>query len=173
MQYLGTTVRALLIVFAIAAFVCSSCSCLQPLRYEWGNYTAAESGWGAINCERGYIRVATWIPSGAPHAPTQRDVLYIGVGGLYVLVQELGPGEYLDSAGVHRVPPTVHLFLSMPGMLVAAACGAYPGIRLLLYRWRRAARLRRGVCLKCGYDLRGLVRSRCPECGTGASTRGK
>jgi len=30
---------------------------------------------------------------------------------------------------------------------------------------RRAEDLRRGVCPACGYDIRGLPRARCPECG--------
>jgi hypothetical protein len=32
-----------------------------------------------------------------------------------------------------------------------------------LRRWRRR---RRGLCHKCGYNLRGLTESRCPECST-------
>lgn len=30
---------------------------------------------------------------------------------------------------------------------------------------RRILRRRRGLCLRCGYDLRGAAHSRCPECG--------
>jgi hypothetical protein len=30
---------------------------------------------------------------------------------------------------------------------------------------RRAIRRRRGRCVKCGYDLRGVEHERCPECG--------
>jgi len=34
-------------------------------------------------------------------------------------------------------------------------------------RWRTARRLREGLCLKCGYDLRAhQPGGRCPECGT-------
>ena len=35
----------------------------------------------------------------------------------------------------------------------------------LLLGWRRAARLERGRCPKCGYDLRGKHDAGCPECG--------
>ncbi len=35
-----------------------------------------------------------------------------------------------------------------------------------LDRSRRRKRRKLGLCLKCGYDLRGLIERRCPECGT-------
>ena len=36
----------------------------------------------------------------------------------------------------------------------------------LLLGWRHAARLRKGCCPQCGYDLQGLPPDRkCPECG--------
>ncbi|HWB20915.1 MAG TPA: hypothetical protein VG711_11485 [Phycisphaerales bacterium] len=31
--------------------------------------------------------------------------------------------------------------------------------------WKRARRKARGMCERCGYDLRGNVEGRCPECG--------
>jgi hypothetical protein len=42
---------------------------------------------------------------------------------------------------------------------------AYPVLAFIrgpLRRWRRH---RKGLCLNCGYDLRGLTEPRCPECG--------
>ena len=44
---------------------------------------------------------------------------------------------------------------------------AYPAISFIrgpLRRWRRR---RKGLCLKCGYDLTGNVTGVCPECGVG------
>ena len=44
----------------------------------------------------------------------------------------------------------------------------YP-VGYIVLRWgRRHFRLKHGLCLRCGYDLRGsLEAGRCPECGTG------
>ncbi len=36
---------------------------------------------------------------------------------------------------------------------------------------RKARRRRRGLCLRCGYDLTGNVSGRCPECGTACGLR--
>ncbi len=57
------------------------------------------------------------------------------------------------------------------GMIVFGVCWA--PIAFLL--WRRDARLERpirGLCVRCGYDLRGSKESgRCPECGTAISEK--
>ena len=43
----------------------------------------------------------------------------------------------------------------------------------LLWHRRRRYRERHGLCLKCGYDLRGSVGSSlCPECGDAIAARG-
>jgi hypothetical protein len=53
------------------------------------------------------------------------------------------------------------------GFLVAAAC-ALPLARLWAWRRRRRdrRRLRKGLCRRCGYDLRGNASGVCPECGS-------
>ncbi|MBU0717865.1 MAG: hypothetical protein KJ749_06410, partial [Planctomycetes bacterium] len=56
------------------------------------------------------------------------------------------------------------LFLELPLWGLTVVLGAYPtGVlyRGPIRRWRRR---RRGLCLKCGYDLRLLTEPRCPEC---------
>ncbi len=47
-------------------------------------------------------------------------------------------------------------------LLVLAACGGAMSIHFLRRVYRRQAL---GFCLNCGYDLRGNVSGRCPECG--------
>jgi len=54
-----------------------------------------------------------------------------------------------------------------PAWLPAAAMAMLPAVwvGLTLRRHRSAQRLRRGLCSRCGYDLRATF-DRCPECGT-------
>ena len=47
-----------------------------------------------------------------------------------------------------------------------------PAYWLFAPAWRRRLRARRGLCLACGYDLRGSGGGRCPECGAGAEPVG-
>ena len=42
----------------------------------------------------------------------------------------------------------------------------YPVAALITGPVRRHRRRRRGLCVRCAYDLRGLPEPRCPECGT-------
>lgn len=55
---------------------------------------------------------------------------------------------------------TVSIPLSMPTAILAIA-----PMWLLVSRHRRQLRLKRGLCLRCGYDLWGTVMPTCPECG--------
>lgn len=49
-------------------------------------------------------------------------------------------------------------------VLAFVSASAVPPAVLLLLRWKTESRRRKGLCLKCGYDLRASA-SRCPECG--------
>jgi hypothetical protein len=55
----------------------------------------------------------------------------------------------------------------------AATAVAAAELGALAPTWRRIKRRRRGLCLRCGYDLR-FSAGRCPECGerTGSSSAG-
>jgi hypothetical protein len=60
-----------------------------------------------------------------------------------------------------RIPLCHALLLSCVGAVAALA-------RAPARRYRRS---RRGLCLNCGYDLRGNVSGVCPECGRPVATR--
>jgi hypothetical protein len=57
--------------------------------------------------------------------------------------------------------------ISVSILLLAGAFGIYPLLDALYIRQRLRRRIRRGLCLECGYDLKGNERRRCPICGQG------
>lgn len=76
-------------------------------------------------------------------------------------------------AGVGRIPSrriSVFVPFWLPTLLAAAMPGTW-----LARKWlanRPAARLKRGLCPRCGYDLRATP-DRCPECGTAIERRSR
>ena len=93
--------------------------------------------------------------------------LYTAIGmlsavGLSALIDHLTMGGPWRAAGLW--------FVIIMSVLIPF--GAFPLMYVRYRRWMRVF-LRRylseqgiPVCQKCGYDLRGLETSRCPECGT-------
>ncbi len=58
-----------------------------------------------------------------------------------------------------------YLALGFPAWVPCAIFGAYPLFTLGMIPLRRWRRRRRGLCLKCSYDLTGNESGVCPECG--------
>jgi hypothetical protein len=50
--------------------------------------------------------------------------------------------------------------------LIAGILGLFPALAFVRGPFRRWRRCRRGLCVKCDYDLTGNVSGVCPECGT-------
>ena len=74
-----------------------------------------------------------------------------------------------DSLGPEHPLSTARLSLRLGCFLACGACFAIAGIGTFRAR-RWTARLRNGLCLKCGYDLRAAS-DRCPECGSPPAVR--
>jgi hypothetical protein len=70
------------------------------------------------------------------------------------------PGERWNYWACHDTAQGTGIGIPLWPVLAAGGLAAW------WVRRRHRARLRRGGCLKCGYDLGGLDVPRCPECGT-------
>jgi hypothetical protein len=68
-------------------------------------------------------------------------------------------------------PPLRRSFVRFPGWVALTVLWLYPGLWLFRRRVRPWYRRRRGLCGKCGYDLRGNESGVCSECGTRVESR--
>jgi hypothetical protein len=66
----------------------------------------------------------------------------------------------------HSVQATSHV-IWIPSWLIIGCCAGTSALAAWPLRRmrRRRTRAARGLCLACGYDLRGAEHARCPECG--------
>ncbi len=76
-----------------------------------------------------------------------------------------------DLAGFRVVRVRNMLLLYVPLWAPLVLFSAFPTFALIRALVRRRLRRRRGVCLKCGYDLTSNVSGVCPECGKAIKTQ--
>lgn len=119
---------------------------------------------------RGYLQIAyCWfIPFGAPMTQVYRDLHLVSFHSGYAPdmhgLRSIPSGG--SSASLPPPPALVAKSIRMHLLLVAflsGVCAAVPLLRGPVRRWHRA---RRGLCVRCGYDLTGNISGVCPECGT-------
>ncbi len=67
--------------------------------------------------------------------------------------------------GVGRATPTTTSTLRAPSWSLVLLLGWYPAIAFIRGPLRHYRRRKRGLCLRCGYNLEGNVSRTCPECG--------
>lgn len=67
-----------------------------------------------------------------------------------------------DKPGING--PVGWYSITVPGWFALLVCLIFPAFSLKRVL-RRRARIRRGLCGKCGYDLRPSKSEKCPECG--------
>lgn len=142
-----------------------------------------------------FVKRSAWIdwkPSSATDCPIPSPVQPIDVDGSYVYVPPQGRplsstipwhryvvfvdwGVFHVYAGLvpsTRCPPheptrtftSVGFTIRVHGLLIALVLTTWPA--MFFWRMRRAAtRRRRGLCVKCGYNLADNTTGICPECG--------
>ena len=87
----------------------------------------------------------------------------------------LQTGRYTAAARSHQIQtpayakmagfPTIKHHWGFPLWFPLIFFGAYPTLAFIRGPLRRYRRRKRGLCVKCGYNLTGLTEPRCPECG--------
>lgn len=125
---------------------------------------------GAVELKRIYeygelIQEEDWTGPLNPATMRRLSQREYGALGLFVRVGEERRGDGLPQPTVH---PRIGCYwlLHIPLWVFFVATAWLPAWWLACEppRRRRAYRLREGLCLNCGYDLRAS-KDRCPECG--------
>jgi len=95
-----------------------------------------------------------------------------GIGG-FKWSQALNPNRFSWGPGLprHALVPTAtnDVFVQRfetPWWAPITLFAAWPIIAFIRGPYRRAGRVAEGLCPACGYNLTGLLKARCPECGT-------
>jgi hypothetical protein len=78
----------------------------------------------------------------------------------------IGAHTQKESVGYPIHPGEGEWDWSVPIWLMPVLFAAYPTIAFIRGPFRRYRRRRKGLCLRCGYDLTGNVSGVCPECGS-------
>jgi hypothetical protein len=77
------------------------------------------------------------------------------------------PPVMFDALEIRLIAVSMAVVAFVAGMVAYGISDFERGVHRGMYEAERNWRLRRGLCLKCGYNLRGTP-DRCPECGTPA-----
>ncbi len=110
---------------------------------------------------------STGVHSRSPGKELQYDCEFENL--IEISPKKLGLPWQAPGGGSYRFPTRIH----WPGFMANTLCFAavlFPilyGPRIV----RRWIRCKRGLCLKCGYDLTGNVSGVCPECGEKIPTK--
>jgi len=67
--------------------------------------------------------------------------------------------DWHDDTSMHQT------FVAVPLAPCCVLLAIYPAVAFIRGPFRRWRRRRKGLCLRCGYDLTGNVSGVCPECG--------
>ena len=162
------TLGAVLMGAIWVASVISADRCLFDLRIKEHAQLALRVERGAVvivyskSASLGQV-VSNW------HLGHRRFHLYRGLVELPVICGKgfIPPAISGGNSGAnYRASLTLMLGLIAPCWAAFVLLGFYPTLAFIRGPLRRRRRRKRGLCVKCGYNLTGLPEPRCPECGT-------
>ncbi len=88
------------------------------------------------------------------------------IPGLTVHLSPFGIG-----CGPTATVTTYGFIIATPVWVMGLGAWTYPVFSMIRGPLRRLRRRRRGLCVKCGYNLTGAPQPRCPECGTASPAK--
>ena len=115
---------------------------------------------------RGSLHVSTFaLANPQSYAPAVESRFFVILGGNFRIAPNKKTTWQLLPVFWSPDLPLGQWSLSVPLYIGILLFGAYP-LWMALPFHRRRKRMKLGLCLKCGYDLRAS-KDRCPECGAG------
>ena len=163
--------RILIVVLLVGASALAAlalASCVTPI---WKGYVADHDGRmnrGSFGFHDGnfavYINRSTHHTKAVPQIT--QVVLYEALG-FHFPIEDFSPFSGIDEEGNHLYFPYVRFTLVViPAWALIVMLLIYPLIAFISGPVRRHRRNIRGLCISCGYDLRGSESGICPECGS-------
>ena len=161
----------MLMLAAVSVTAMSVMSYKTPLR--GGPFWLNDRDVVLIRCEGGHA-ILIWLRAGQGGKSlsfSHRDDDCTGLvvrGTSFVHIDRIDPHyvpEVRWRSKVPTIPPTRLTDIQVWAWMVVAAFAAYPTFAFFRGPLRRHRRRRRGLCLRCAYNLEGNVSGVCPECG--------
>ena len=117
-----------------------------------------------ISCDvkfgKATVSVTVWQVTA--RVPRYESLASFAMPGILMNVSEYGTSNLRP--GGQKLATVVSLYVS-PWVITGIACLAWLGLPFVSRRTGRRLRRQRGLCVKCGYDLRSNTSGVCPECG--------
>jgi len=155
-------------LLSIAALTVGIMSFISPKDYPGGPSSGNRLGYSRgvlqIEINREYQNPSDCHPF--IQRPAKRFVIpgvfHYRVNQCICLTPFLGRWDVL--IGSPHVVGHIHTF-RLQLWFVVVLCSPYPAVAFIRGPFRRSRRRKKGLCLKCGYNLTGNVSGICPECG--------